>query len=58
LLVDKQYRGKEYGRLLMEQVCRDFPNEIVYVTCGTDVYAYAALLASQPKPGEFVEWSK
>ena len=40
LLVDKQYRGKEYGRLLMEQVCRDFPNEIVYVTGGTDVYSY------------------
>jgi len=37
-LVDKQYRGKEYGRLLMEQVCRDFPDDIVYVT--GDVYPY------------------
>lgn len=25
LLVDKAYRGKEYGRLLMEKVCGDFP---------------------------------
>jgi ribosomal protein S18 acetylase RimI-like enzyme len=40
LLVDKQYRGKEYGRLLMEQVCRDFPNEVVYVMGGTDIYSY------------------
>ena len=40
LLVDKHYRGKEYGRFLMEQVCRDFPNEVVYVTGGTDVYPY------------------
>lgn len=38
LLVDKQYRGKEYGRLLMEQVCYDFPNDVVYVT--GDVYPY------------------
>jgi len=38
LLVDKQYRGKEYGRLLMEQVCRDFPGDDVYVT--GDVYPY------------------
>ena len=38
LLVDKLYRGKEYGRLLMEQVCRDFPNCPVYVL--GDVYPY------------------
>ena len=38
LLVDKQYRGKEYGRLLMEQVCHDHPNDTVYVT--GDVYPY------------------
>lgn len=31
LLVDKSHRGKEYGRLLMEQVCRDFPGDQVYV---------------------------
>lgn len=38
LLVDRQCRGNEYGRLLMEQVCRDFPNDTVYVT--GDVYPY------------------
>ena len=38
LLVDRQYRGKEYGRLLMEQACRDFPDSTVYVT--GDVYPY------------------
>ena len=38
LLVDKDYRGNEYGRLLMEQVCCDFPDDIVYVT--GDVYPY------------------
>lgn len=31
LLVDKSHRGKEYGRLLMEQVCKDFPESEVYV---------------------------
>ena len=38
LLVDKAYRGKEYGRLLMEQACLDNPNDAVYVT--GDVYPY------------------
>ena len=38
LLVDKSHRGKEYGRLLMEQACRDFPNDTVYVL--GDVYPY------------------
>ena len=38
LLVDKQFRGKEYGRLLMEQVCRDFPDDTVYVM--GDIYLY------------------
>ena len=38
LLVDKEYRGKEYGRLLMEQVCLDYPGDTVYVT--GDVYPY------------------
>ena len=38
LLVDKQHRGKEYGRLLMERVCCDYPNDAVYVT--GDVYPY------------------
>jgi len=38
LLVDKEYRGKEYGRLLMEQTYVDFPNDTAYVT--GDVYPY------------------
>jgi ribosomal protein S18 acetylase RimI-like enzyme len=38
LLVDKAYRGKEYGRLLMEQVCRDFSSATIYVL--GDVYPY------------------
>ena len=38
LLVDERYRGKEYGRLLMEQVCYDHPDDMVYVT--GDVYPY------------------
>ena len=38
LLVDKEYRGKEYGRLLMEQACLDYPGDTVYVT--GDVYPY------------------
>ena len=27
LLVRKQFRGRQYGRLLMEQVCKDFPHQ-------------------------------
>ena len=38
LLVDKSYRNKEYGRLLIERVCHDFPNEYVYVTTDIDLY--------------------
>ena len=38
LLVDKEYRGKEYGRLLMEWVCRDFPGDTVYVMSDVDEY--------------------
>ncbi|MDL2225655.1 GNAT family N-acetyltransferase [Eubacteriales bacterium OttesenSCG-928-M02] len=38
LLVDKAYRGKEYGRLLMERACVDFPHSPVYVL--GDVYPY------------------
>jgi len=38
LLVDRKYRGNEYGRLLMEQICLDFPNNSVYVL--GDVYPY------------------
>ena len=38
LLVDKAFRGKEYGRLLLEQIARDYSNETVYVM--GDVYPY------------------
>lgn len=38
LLVDKNSRGKEYGRLLMEKVDDEFPDSTVYVL--GDVYPY------------------
>jgi GNAT superfamily N-acetyltransferase len=43
LLVDKLYRGKSYGKLLMEQVCKDNPNSTVYVMSDVDEY-YAGKL--------------
>lgn len=38
LLVDRDFRGREIGRRLMERVCRDHPKDIVYVTSGVDPY--------------------
>ncbi|MDL2300270.1 GNAT family N-acetyltransferase [Clostridiaceae bacterium OttesenSCG-928-D20] len=38
LLVDKSYRGKDYGRMLMEQVCEDFPDAAVYVMSDVNPY--------------------
>lgn len=38
LLVDKNYRGEEYGRMLMEQACLEFPNDTVYVMSDIDPY--------------------
>ena len=38
LLVDRRHRGKAYGKLLMEQVCGDFPYDDVYVMSGVDGY--------------------
>ncbi|MCL2169004.1 MAG: GNAT family N-acetyltransferase [Defluviitaleaceae bacterium] len=38
LLVDKNFRGNDYGRHLMERVCHDFPENTVYVL--GDVYTY------------------
>ena len=38
LLVDKDFRGHAYGRLLMERVRADFPSDIVYVMSDVDVY--------------------
>ena len=40
LLVDKNYRGKEYGKALMEYVCEVSPNQDVYVLGGDDVVTY------------------
>jgi GNAT superfamily N-acetyltransferase len=37
LLVHKKYRGNSYGRLLIEQVCKDFPGTI-YVMSDVDEY--------------------
>ena len=38
LLVDRDHRGHEYGRLLMERVCDDFADSPVFVL--GDVYPY------------------
>jgi len=38
LLVDKAYRGREFGRLLMEAVCENFPDKEVYVMSDVDEY--------------------
>lgn len=38
LLVDSKYRGKEYGRMLIEQVGRDFPENPIYVMSDVDPY--------------------
>ncbi len=38
LLVKTPFRGKGYGRLLMEQVYLDFPGNVVYVMSDVDCY--------------------
>lgn len=38
LLVNKPFRGRSIGRLLMERVCADFPSDTVYVMSGVDGY--------------------
>ena len=38
LLVDKKHRGKSYGRLLMERVSADFPEDAIYVMSDVDKY--------------------
>lgn len=38
LLVDANCRGKNYGRFLMEQACKDFPEQTVYVMSDVDPY--------------------
>lgn len=38
LLVRKSYRGRHIGKSLMERVCRDFPDQPVYVMSDADPY--------------------
>ncbi|MDU5333483.1 GNAT family N-acetyltransferase [Enterococcus sp.] len=38
LLIDHNCRGKNYGRYLMEQACKDFPEQTVYVMSDVDPY--------------------
>jgi GNAT superfamily N-acetyltransferase len=38
LLVRKKHRGHGYGRLLLEQACRDFPGQTAYVLSDADPY--------------------
>lgn len=38
LLVARHHRGNQYGRQLMEQVCRDYPQSVVYVMSDVDEY--------------------
>ena len=38
LLVNADSRGKNYGRYLMEQACKDFPDQMVYVMSDVDPY--------------------
>ena len=38
LLVRKTYRGMEIGRWLMEKICDNYSEQIVYVMSGIDLY--------------------
>jgi ribosomal protein S18 acetylase RimI-like enzyme len=38
LLVKHAYRGHSYGRMLLERVCADYPNDTVYVMSDVDGY--------------------
>ena len=40
LLVHREYRGKAYGKVLMDYVCEVSPNQEVYVLGGDDVLPY------------------
>jgi ribosomal protein S18 acetylase RimI-like enzyme len=52
LLVDKTHRGKEYGRLLMEQIYRDYSDVPVYVM--SDVNPYYEKLGYEVEGSIFV----
>ena len=38
LLVRKTHRGRQIGKILMERVCQDFPDQPVYVMSDVDQY--------------------
>ena len=38
LLVDRDYRGKGYGHMLIAQACKDFPDSTVYAMSDVDPY--------------------
>ncbi|MDD2235141.1 MAG: GNAT family N-acetyltransferase [Desulfitobacteriaceae bacterium] len=38
LLVRKAHRGKQIGKILIDRVCQDFPNQPVYVMSDVDPY--------------------
>ena len=38
LLVRKSYRGKQIGKNLMERVCQDYPEQLIYVMSDVDRY--------------------
>ncbi len=38
LLVKKAYRGRSFGRMLLEKVCTDHPQDTVYVMSDVDGY--------------------
>ena len=38
LLVRQADRGRKIGKMLMEQACRDFPDQTVYVMSDVDLY--------------------
>jgi GNAT superfamily N-acetyltransferase len=38
LLVDRNFRGKGYGSMLIAQACKDFPDSTVYAMSDVDPY--------------------
>ena len=56
LLVAMPYRGRQIGRLLMEQACADYPDQTVYVMSDVDGYyerlGYAIFIV-RPRQQEF-----
>lgn len=52
LLVRKSYRGRQLGKMLMGQVCKDFPDQPVYVMSDVDPY-YEKL--GYPREGSIFE---